>query len=398
MTRAYPLVLLSNVLALDTSYIDKPEGKIYPKLSVRLYGKGVILDTPADGTLLKMKRHQVAKAGQVVLSEIWGKKGAIGFVPHDGDGALCTSHFFLFDVQADRVLPQYLQAIFAANYLEEQLNAEAKGSTGYAAVRPKHLLNASIPLPPFDEQRRIVTRIEQLSTKVEEARCLRRHAAEEVEQLKQSGTDRFFSCLDGARPTRIEETCEVRGGIQKSRERMPGANPRRYITVAHVQRNSISVGDPRYFEVSDEELERWRLLPGDVLVIEGNGSSAQIGRAALFGGEIEDCVHQNHVIRVRPSRDKLMPEFLNAYFNSPIGRGQMLERSRTTSGLFNLSVGRIKELEIPLPSLERQRRVVAEVGNLESTIGPLTKLQSETATELDALMPSILSKAFRGEL
>jgi type I restriction enzyme S subunit len=140
------------------------------------------------------------------------------------------------------------------------------------------------------------------------------------------------------------------------------------------------------------------LLPGDVLVIEGNGSSEQIGRAALFRGEIDDCVHQNHVIRIRPNPDKLLPEYLNIYLNSSIGRGQMLERSRTTSGLFNLSVGRIKELEIPLPSLAEPCKVVAEVGNLESTIGPLVKLQSETAAELDALMPSILSKAFRGEL
>ena len=104
------------------------------------------------------------------------------------------------------------------------------------------------------------------------------------------------------------------------------------------------------------------------------------------------------VIRIRPNPNQIMPEYLNIYLNSPSGRGQMLERSRTTSGLFNLSVGRIKELEIPLPSLAEQCRVVAEVGNLESTISPLVKLQYESAAEIDALMPSILSKAFRGEL
>ncbi len=87
-----------------------------------------------------MKRHQLAKSGQVILSEIWGKKGAIGFVPPEGEGALCTSHFFLFDVREDRLEPAYLQAIFTANYLQDQLNAGAKGTTGYAAVRPTHLL------------------------------------------------------------------------------------------------------------------------------------------------------------------------------------------------------------------------------------------------------------------
>jgi type I restriction enzyme S subunit len=77
----------------------------------------VILDTPANGATLKMMLHQIAKAGQVILSEIWGKKGAIGFVPDEAQGALCTSHFFLFDIDQDKIERRWLQAIFDANYL-----------------------------------------------------------------------------------------------------------------------------------------------------------------------------------------------------------------------------------------------------------------------------------------
>ena len=101
----WPMVPLGDVLTQNKEYIDAPEAKSYPKLSVKLYGKGVTLDTPTDGTSLKMRRHQLANAGQVILSEIWGKKGAIGFVPQEGEGALCTSHFFLFDVNRERLLP-----------------------------------------------------------------------------------------------------------------------------------------------------------------------------------------------------------------------------------------------------------------------------------------------------
>ena len=60
------------------------------------------------------------------------------------------------------------------------MDSEAKGTTGYAAVRPKHLLAAKIPLPPLPEQRRIVARIEELAAKIEEARGLRRQATEEA--------------------------------------------------------------------------------------------------------------------------------------------------------------------------------------------------------------------------
>lgn len=186
MSNGYHQIKLEEVLSHYAEYIDNPESKIYPKLSVRLYGKGVVLDEPADGSLLKMKRHQLAKSGQVILSEIWGKKGAIGFVPPEGDGALCTSHFFLFDVNRNKIEPRYLQAIFTANYLEPQLSAPAKGTTGYAAVRPKHLLAAEIPLPPLDEQRRIVARIEALAARIAEARSLRQQAVDEAEELCRS--------------------------------------------------------------------------------------------------------------------------------------------------------------------------------------------------------------------
>src|SRR5690242_12613732 len=144
MSNEYPMVPLREVLVQYQEYIENPEPKVYPKLSVKLYGKGVILDEPVDGITLKMKRHQIAKSGQIILSEIWGKKGAIGFVPTEGHGALCTSHFFLFNINFDKLNPKYLQAIFTANYLQSQLDSEAKGTTGYAAVRPKHLLAAEI--------------------------------------------------------------------------------------------------------------------------------------------------------------------------------------------------------------------------------------------------------------
>src|SRR5205807_1657058 len=168
-----PVVPLSDVLTHYKEYVGSLEPRQYPKLSVRLYGRGVVLDNPVDGDAVRMKRHQLAKAGQVVLSEIWGKKGAIGFVPPEGDGALCTSHFFLFDVILQKALPEYLQMIFRANFLQGQLSAEAKGTTGYAAVRPKTFLSTKIPLPPLDEQRAIVARFALLTYRIEEATKLR---------------------------------------------------------------------------------------------------------------------------------------------------------------------------------------------------------------------------------
>jgi len=161
----WPLIALSEVLAQDTSYISALEPRLYPKLSVKLYGRGAELDRPAHGAEVRMTKHQLAKTGQVILSEIWAKKGAIGIVPEEGEGALCTSHFFLFDINTERVLQEFMGWLLRGNYFEPQLGAEARGTTGYAAVRPMQFLAATIPLPSLAEQQAIVAHLDALADK-----------------------------------------------------------------------------------------------------------------------------------------------------------------------------------------------------------------------------------------
>ena len=250
--------------------------------------------------------------------------------------------------------------------------------------------------PPLAEQRQVVVRIEELSAQINEAHALRKQSIVEVEALTGASASKLFREFPERLP--VEAIAEVRGGIQKGPHRVAGANPVRYLTIAHVQRNRIRTDNPRYFEVSPEELDRWRLLSGDVLIIEGNGSPEQIGRTALFRGEIENCVHQNHIIRIRPNQQRVLPEFLNSFLNSPAGQDAVQGHSRTTSGLRTLSVGRIKAIPVSVPPLAEQRATVAYLDDLRTKTGDLEALQAETSVELNALMPSILDKAFRGEL
>ena len=256
--------------------------------------------------------------------------------------------------------------------------------------------NSEIPLPPLAEQRRIVARIEELAAKIHEAHTLRYQVTQESGALIGARANWLFSKLENCHF--IEDIADVRGGIQKGPHRAPGANPVRYLTVAHVQRNQISTDDPRYFEVTPTEPDRWRLRAGDVLIIEGNGSAEQIGRTALFRGEIKDCVHQNHVIRIRPDKGRVSPEFLNAFLNNPTGQEAVQAQSRTTSGLRTLSVGRIKQIRVPVPLLVEQRHIVAELDALQAEVDALKRLQVESTAELDALLPAILDRAFKGEL
>lgn len=100
--------------------------------------------------------------------------------------------------------------------------------------------------------------------------------------------------------TRMESCFDIGGGLQKSGKRMGQGTAVPYLRVANVQRGNLDLAEVKKFGVSPEELTRCCLQPGDLLVVEGNGSENEIGRCARWNGEIKICVHQNHLIRCRP--------------------------------------------------------------------------------------------------
>ena len=398
MNSKWPMAPLGEVLMQYKEYIEYPEPKIYPKLSVKLYGKGVILDAPTDGTTLKMKRHQIAKAGQVILSEIWGKKGAIGFVPPEGEGALCTSHFFLFDFDPSQIDQKYLQAIFAANYLQVQLDAEAKGTTGYAAVRPKILFDAKIPLPPLDEQRRIVARIEELAARIEEARELRRRAVEETEALLLSISRSIFNFEKKSIIT-IDELvgrANLKNGL--SVKSMDLESKVRCLRVSAMRDGEIDCLDSKPIPMKENEVAQYLVKDKDVFIVRGNGSKNLVGRAGIVKNAIPGIIFPDLFIRVPLDSRIILPEFFVSWWNSKAMRDSIETAAKTTSGIWKINQGHIASFSIPLPELEEQQRVIAYLEGFYAKIDALHRHQSETAAALDALLPAVLERAFRGEL
>jgi type I restriction enzyme, S subunit len=154
----------------------------------------------------------------------------------------------------------------------------------------------------------------------------------------------------------IDNLFEVAGGIQKTPLRTPKSNAFPYLGVGNVYRGRIDLTTVKEFELQDGDLERWKLKVGDLLIIEGNGSLSEIGRCAVWNGEIDSCVHQNHVIRCRPF-DLQISTFVLQFLNSPAGMAIMQRLAITSSGLYSLSVGKIRQIQVPLPPLAEQHRL-----------------------------------------
>ncbi|HBH7895029.1 TPA: restriction endonuclease subunit S [Vibrio vulnificus] len=192
--------------------------------------------------------------------------------------------------------------------------------------------------------------------------------------------------------THMDELFYVSGGLQKTPKRTPVSNHFPYLAVANVQRGRLELDELKRFEVTPEELEQYKLLAGDLMVVEGNGSENEIGRCAIWSEDVPDCLHQNHLIRCRPLIPALSFWVLNV-LNSPLGINTMKSLAVTSSGLYNLSVGKIRGIFLPMPPLNEQKRIVSKVKELTSICDQLkAHLNESQATQLN-LTDAIVEQA-----
>jgi len=194
----------------------------------------------------------------------------------------------------------------------------------------------------------------------------------------------------------VEQIAQIQGGIQKQPSRVPRNNAFPYLRVANVFRGRLDLTNVEKMELFGNELDTLRLEVGDMLIVEGNGSKTEIGRSALWKGEIPDCVHQNHIIRVR--LNKVIPKYLDFYWNSPDGNKRVMNVAASTSGLYTLSIGKIAKLPCPLPPPVEQEQIVALVEEQMSIISELEKTVEHSLRRAERERQSILREAFAGRL
>jgi type I restriction enzyme S subunit len=150
----------------------------------------------------------------------------------------------------------------------------------------------------------------------------------------------------------------------------------------------------KMINLTENEFHRTVLKVSDLLLVEGNGNPEEIGRASIWGGEIENCVHQNHLIRVRPNISLVHPLFLLEYLNGPLGKSYFLTSGKSTSGLATISTSTVKNCPILVPPLPLQQEFAARVHEVRE----MEKLQARSRQRLDDLFQSLLHRAFAGEV
>ncbi len=380
MSKEWPRVRLGQAIQHRKEFITIDDFTAYKRCRVQLHAKGIVLRDTVQGVEIKTKEQQVCRTNDFLVAEIDAKVGGFGIVPEELDGAIVSSHYFLYTVDETVLDHCFLGYFVRTPGFRDQVSAQ--GSTNYAAIRPHQVLEYEIPLPPLAEQRRIVARIEELAAKVERARELRRGAVEQANAFVSSlhlklaenktSTMSSFLVLD-------EEREEVTPGGEYPQVGVRGFGQGLFA------KEAVNAAQTTY---------KWfnRLYDGAIVLSQVKGWE---GAIAVCPSELSGFYASPEYRTFRCVEGQVIPQYLASVFATPwfwgqlkdVNRGVGARRQRTRPEQF-------LAMKIPMPAIEYQRQAAKVFKQLEI----VKAHQVATAARLEALLPSILDKAFKGEL
>jgi type I restriction enzyme S subunit len=288
-------------------------------------------------------------------------------------------------------LPEWVFAFIRQPSFRSAAEANFTGSAGQQRVPTDFLKRFPIPVPPLAEQERIV----KLLDAADELRKLRAQADTRTAALLPALFNEMFG-KNGKKAferIRLEQIAEVVSGVAKGRKfngRQPVEVP--YLRVANVQAGHLNLSEIKTIQALPSEVEELALRKGDVLLTEG-GDFDKLGRGAMLEQDLPNCIHQNHVFRVRVERSKLEPFYFAKFLLTTEAKGYFLSCAKRTTNLASINMTQLRALPVPAPPLPLQKEFAQRV----TTIRELAAAQSASRQRLEALFQSMLHRAFNGE-
>ena len=385
---------LSKLLFRYKDPIDIQEVETYKRITIRMNNQGIVMRDCILGSQIGTKKQFIAKSGQLVLSKIDARNSAFGILPKECDGAIITGNFWAFDVNSKFLDTKYFNYLTHTPVFVDFCIKASDGTTNRRYLDESKFLSMQIPLPPLGEQRRIVVQIEELAAKVEEARGLRRQSVNEAEVLWASSAQKLVFELANKNLQPLGDLVTVRGGGTPSKSNpffWNGSIP----WVCPKDMKSLDIKDS-IDHISEEATycSSAKLIePGCVLiVVRGMILDHTVPSAIL---RVPAAINQDMKALV-PNKSILSEYLCKILWAMNHLLHELVQKS--THDTRKLETPKLLNFKIPVPPVPEQHRIVAYLDNLQAKVDTLKRLQTETAAELDALLPSILDKAFKGEL
>lgn len=323
--------------------------------------------------------------GAILYGKLRPNLGKVALAPTSG---VCSTDILPVLAGPD-VEPRFLHRFLASPGVVAEATRLASGAN-LPRLSPTQLARLRVPLPPLNEQRRIADVLDRADA----LRAKRRETLARLDELTQSSFQRRFELTSTPEPRPLGG-CLVgtpRNGLYK-----PASQYGTGVRIVRI--DSFSPGatiDPAVLKrvsVSEDELMRWQVGPGTVLINRVN-SLTHIGKAGLVPELDEPLIFESNMMAVTPAPDELLPEFLVAALTRPAARRQFRRRARPAVNQASVNQRDVSQITVPVPPIEEQRRFVEFLHSVRAA----RRARHAHLALLDELFASLQQRAFRGDL
>lgn len=376
-------VKVGDVLFRSDEYIEIEPTKSYEQVTVRLWGKGVVPRGEISGMELAGSRRFRVRAGQFIMSRIDARHGAFGLVPDCLDGAVASNDFPSFNMDCDRLRPDFLGWLCRTPRFLALCEAASEGTTNRVRIKEDRFLDMTVRIPEPEEQDQIARRLNAVDTKLDEARATRTDIELEAQAMLRST---FSKVIDGATRKPMKTVAPlVRRRVEPV---MGGEYPE--LGVRSFGRGTFHKPALDFLSVGTKKL--YAIEPGDLVF---NNVFAWEGAIAVAQPEDVGRVGSHRFITCVPEERVVTAGFLCFYFLTDEGLAQIGQASPGGAGRNRtLGLKKLDAIEVPVPAYGRQ----VWFDRLQAKVREMLDAQADAETEFNAMMPSILDRAFRGQL
>ena len=354
------------------------------------------LDTTDMLYLSGLKPHSVEKtrvtAGWTVLVGSNGNRARIGNAVLVREDAEFLFASFLLGTKpwADSGLrPEYFFRWLSSEQVQAYLSASSEGTTGLSNLSHSFFRAMPIPVPPPDEQVAIARILDAVDTALERTRA----AIERAREVERAVLEDTFENLDAPRLQLRDFITDVRYGTSKASSDRDWGNP--VLRIPNVIGDRLALSDLAHVELPPSDVERLRLVDGDLLLVRTNGNPHYVGRSVVFRApDSRTWVYASYLIRVR-LKGGLLPELVNVYLGLEQGRRELLRRVTTSAGNHNINSNSIRLLRLPVPANEDAQERIVELSRASRS--HLDALAAKVAA-LETLKKSLMHDLLTGRV
>ncbi|WP_449484541.1 restriction endonuclease subunit S [Streptomyces avidinii] len=349
-----------------------------------------------------LSNYKICEPGDIVLNRMRAFQGAIGISPQRG----LVSPDYLVLRPGESADARYLHHLFRSSWFVGEMVSRLRGigNTESGAVRtprinPEDLGDISAPLPSLNEQRRIADFLDAETALMDAQTELRSRQRATLDELALSMIDDAFKSVQNSPQVRLGYLALVQTGVtvDGGREHDGNSVTMPYLRVANVQAGYVILDEISEISVPRQTASASRLRSGDVLMTEG-GDLDKLGRGTVWHGEIENCLHQNHVFAVRPDNQILTPEYLALLTRTSMARKYFESTGNKTTNLASTSSGKIRDFRVPLTDVIKQCSIVREVDVRLQSISRVEEHLSQQTELLAERRRTLITAAVTGQL